>query len=208
MTGTARARVDCGLSHRCPGKAAMPPPSQRRPIPKRRLASLPEKSRPHGTGQREISLPTCTVRTAYSFQPHTGSTPFPHTKTAPAIAQSVRFRHCIGSRDSAGLFPCPVPCFTQAGRQGRGPADSRYGGEGLAFRRPPAPEALGRRMIPLHVQARFPSCIPTAGNARIKGHRLRPSLETRSLRRRRGKDPRRNRLELIADAEEIGRAHV
>ncbi len=50
VTGTARARVDCGLSHRCPGKAAIPPPSQRRPIPKRRLASLPEKSRPHGTG--------------------------------------------------------------------------------------------------------------------------------------------------------------
>ena len=36
VTGTARARVDCGLSHRCSGKAAMPPPSQRRPIPKRR----------------------------------------------------------------------------------------------------------------------------------------------------------------------------
>ena len=48
--------VDCGLSHKYPGKAAMPPPSQRRPIPKRRLASLPEKSRPHGVGQREISL--------------------------------------------------------------------------------------------------------------------------------------------------------
>ena len=188
MTGTARARVDCGLSHRCPGKAAMPPPSQRRPIPKRRLASLPEKSRSHGTGQKE----------KYPFPPVSGGPPIPSypprnrrrspiQKRPPAIAQSVRFRHCIGSRDSAGLFPYPAPCFTQAGRQGRGPADSRYGGDGLAFRRPPAPEALGRRMIPLHAQARFPSCIPTAGNARIKGHRLRPSLETRSLRRRRGK---------------------
>ena len=44
MTGTARARMDCGLSHRCPGKAAMPPPSQRRPIPKRRSPHCRKKA--------------------------------------------------------------------------------------------------------------------------------------------------------------------
>ena len=175
----------------------MPPPSQRRPIPKRRLASLPEK-KPSARcrAKRNISLPPCTARTAYSFQADTGSTPLPHTKTdAPPLRRASVFDMASAAGIPQGFFHTRRPCFTQAGKQGRVPADSRCGGDGLAFRGPPAPEALGRRMIPLHAQAHFPSCIATTGNARIKGHRLRSSLETRS-RRRRGEDPRRNRLDL------------
>ncbi|MFR0874843.1 MAG: hypothetical protein ACLSHC_09780 [Bilophila wadsworthia] len=110
VTGTARACI--AGSHRCPSKAAIPPPSQRRPIPKRCLASLPEK-RPHGTGQREISLPTCTVDGLFIPTPYVTDA-VPHTKTAPAIAQSVRFRHCMAAGIPQG-FSIPGTLFHPAG---------------------------------------------------------------------------------------------
>ena len=145
VTGTARARMDCGLSHRCPGKAAMPPPSQRRPIPKRRSPHCRKKA-VRTVQDKEKYLSSALYRADGLFIPTPyGIDAVPPYKNGPRHCAERPFSTLHRQPGFRRAFPYPAPCFTQAGRQGRGPADSRYGVTGWPFegRPPQKPSAEG-----------------------------------------------------------------
>ena len=144
VTGTARAREN-GLR----ALAQINPVRRQCRLPasegrSRNAARLIARRSARYRAKRNISLPTCTVRTAYLFQPHTGPTPFSIQKRPPAIAQSVRFRHCIGSRTAGFSIPGAFVSPKRGGKEGaRLIPDTEVTGWPFEGRPPQKPSAEG-----------------------------------------------------------------